>query len=315
MDVVWKKAFELEAAREPFAIVTVVRSEKPTSALPGAKAIINSTGKMFGFVGGQCTQSQVVSEALQCIETGKSKLVLISPDMEQQDRNRGITVLPMTCQSGGTVELFIEPKLPRRPLVVIGDSPIAKAISQLAQHMEEFQVHHLYMDDDSPEKFKKNLQEILTPRAYVVVATMGLYDELSITALQDIELAYLGLIASPKRKNKVMEYLQAEGASEEFCSFISAPAGLDLGAIYPTEIAITVLAEIIQHKNSQDHQGVRLKLFEQAKREVIDPVCQMVVDLNKTKYKAEYQGVEYGFCCPNCRRRFLENPEAYLQKV
>lgn len=315
MDTIWKHALELEAAQEAFAVVTVVRSEKPTSALPGSKAIVTSQGKMVGFVGGQCTQSQVVAEALACLESGRSRLILITTMLEEHETNRDIKVLPMSCQSGGTVELFIEPKLPKHPLLVIGDSPIAGAIVNMAKHLEAFQVHQITMDEADPQAMQAKLREIVTGNAYVLVATMGLYDEPSIVALQDLELAYLGLIASPRRKEKVLEYLQSEGASEAFCSFISAPAGLDLGAVYPAEIAITVLAEIIQHKNNQDNQRIKLTLKARPKREVIDPVCQMVVDLETTQHKAEYKGIEYGFCCPNCRRLFLKDPDAYLQTV
>lgn len=315
MDIVWKKALELDEAQQPFAVVTVVRSEKPTSAIPGAKALIYPTGKMIGFIGGQCTQSLVVSQALECMETGKSKLVLITSHSNQTDATKGLTVLPMNCQSEGTVELFIEPKLPKQTLLVIGDSPIAESITQIAKYIEDMNVKHFSIDNSDGNGMKDKLQQQLNPNSYVLVATMGHYDEQSITALQGIELAYLGLIASPKRTGKVIEYLKAEGASDEFCSFISAPAGLNLGAISPAEIAVTILAEIIQHKNSKATVNMKLKLSENKKLEVIDPVCNMVVDLNKTKFKAEYEGIEYGFCCPNCRRLFLKAPQSYLQKI
>lgn len=317
MDKIWQKALELEEEQRAFAVVTVVRSEKPTSAIVGSKAIISTEGKMIGFVGGQCTQSLVVSQALECIEIGQSKLLLITSKANRNRSTEGMEVLPMTCQSEGTVELFIEPKLPKATLLVIGDSPIAHKVTALAEQLEQFNIKSLSIEGENPNTLKERLQELLSPNSYVVIATMGLYDEASIVALKGIELRYLGLIASPKRTGKVLEALKDEGASEEFLSFISAPAGLDLKAITPGEIAVTVIAEIIQNKRSGNEKkgSTRLEVSEQKKTEVVDPVCKMVVDLNKTSYKTEYDGIEYGFCCPNCRRSFLKNPKAYLQKI
>jgi xanthine dehydrogenase accessory factor len=322
MDKIWQEAIRLEEKREPFALVTVVRTVKPTSATVGAKALITSTGKIIGFVGGQCIQALVISQALKCIEDGASQLVLITSDSSQVRSMDGVTVLPMSCHSEGTVELFIEPKLPAPVLLVIGHSPIADNLKKLAAHLN-FQVQSVVMEDVASEgvtnlsRFTETIQAQLSPRAYVVVASMGLYDTESIQALQGFELSYVGLVTSPKRREAVLADLKNRGVSEEFCTFISAPAGLDLGAADPAEIAITILAEIIEYRRKKPTvTPVTLPVTEnKTRREVIDPICHMVVDLNTTLHKAEYQGKEYGFCCPHCRQEFLKNPEKYTSTV
>ncbi|NGQ95816.1 YHS domain-containing protein [Brevibacillus sp. SYP-B805] len=312
----------MEEAREPFAVVTVVRTVKPTSAIVGAKALITSTGEMIGFVGGQCIQTLVVSQALKCIENGASHLVLITSDPSQSRTTDGLTVLPMTCHSEGTVELFIEPKLPAPVLLVIGHSPIADNLQKLAAHLN-FQVRSVVMeqaasaDASNLSGLTETIQAQLSPGAYVVVASMGLYDTESILALQGCELSYVGLVTSPKRREAVLADLKIRGVSEEFCSFLSAPAGLDLGAVDPAEIAVTILAEIIEYRRKKrTFAPLTLQVTEnKTRREVIDPICHMVVDLNTTLHKAEYQGKEYGFCCPHCRQEFLKNPEKYAHTV
>lgn len=322
MENIWKEALRLEEKGESFAVVTVVRSVKPTSAIVGAKALITSTGEMIGFVGGQCTQSVLISQALKCIENGVSQLVLITSDAAQARATEGVTVLPMTCHSEGTVELFIEPKIPAPVLLVIGHSPIADSLKKIAVHLH-FQVRSAAMETidsegaDPSSAFTETIQSHLSPGAYVVVASMGLYDTESIQALQGCELSYVGLVTSPKRREAVLADLKNQGVSEEFCSSISAPVGLDLGAVDPAEIAITILAEIIEHRRKKRPVAPMKTPItaNSTRREVIDPICHMVVDLNTTLHKAEYQGKEYGFCCPHCRKTFLENPETYAHTV
>ncbi|MEB3101396.1 XdhC family protein [Ferviditalea candida] len=304
----------------PFAVVTVVRSAKPTSAVVGSKALVYPNGQMFGFVGGHCTQSLVVSQALECIETGESRLLLITSDESQIRVNDGVTVMPMTCHSEGTVELFIEPKLPAPTLLVIGDSPIAKYLLTFGEHMN-FNVKSLSLEQISKSEapdvhlLKDKIQQILKPGSYVVIATMGVYDEESIRALAGIELSYAGLITSPKRKAKVLDWIKDQGLSAQFSSFISAPAGLDLGAVEPSEIAITILAEIIQYRRQKKRPAVKFEARITERNEAIDPVCHMVVDMDKTLFKTEYQGKEYGFCCPHCRQAFLKDPDSYVKEV
>jgi xanthine dehydrogenase accessory factor len=322
MDKIWQEALRLEEAREPFAVVTVVRTVKPSSAIVGAKALVTAAGEMIGFVGGQCMQSLVISQALACIEKGASQLVLITSDSSQLRSTDGITVLPMTCHSEGTVELFIEPKLPAPVLLVIGHSPIADSLQKIAAHLD-FQVKSVALDHassdgtDNLSRFTETIRAHLSPGAYVVVASMGLYDTESLRALQGFALSYVGLVTSPKRREAVLADLQNQGVSEAFCSFLSAPAGLDLGAVDPAEIAVTILAEIIESRRKKQTlvPATPPVTENKSRREVIDPICRMVVDLNTTLHKAEYQGKEYGFCCPHCRQEFLKHPETYACTV
>ncbi len=316
-------AIEKERAEEPYALVTVIRSLKPTSVRAGAKAIVSPDGRMTGFVGGQCTQSLVISQARECLANNESRVVLITSDPEQAAPREGVVVLPMTCHSEGTVELFIEPKLPARTLLVIGNSPIASHVAEMGERLNfnvktikwGTEIESKTNDSDVTATLQKQIRESLNPGSYVVVATMGLYDEHSIATLEGIPLAYAGLVTSPKRWEKVLKWLKSEGVSEEFCSLISAPAGLDLGAVEPAEIAVTILAEMIQVKRSGKEKQQTMQKLKVEKREGIDPVCHMVVDLNRTPHIAEYKGETYGFCCSHCRQAFLKDPEAYLLKT
>jgi xanthine dehydrogenase accessory factor len=343
MDKVWQEALKLENAREPFAVVSVVRSVKPTSARVGAKALVLADGQMIGFVGGQCTRPQVVAQALECIRTGENRLLLMTSDPAQVYAKEGLTVLPMTCHSEGTVELFIEAKLPPPVLLVIGDSPVARHLTDMASHLD-FCVKSLAASEiaadgvSSPERLTEAIRQRLSPGAYVVVATMGQYDEESLSAIQESEPAYVGLVASPKRRLSVLDGLKEQGVSDAFLAAVSAPVGLDLGAVEPAEIAVTILAEIIQLRRGKKHTFAAKAASSSAgggmnrdsdhhaalsggadgaavnRSEAVDPVCGMAVDLNTTIHQAVYQGQTYGFCCPHCRRAFLKEPERYLQK-
>ncbi len=247
--------------------------------------------------------------------------MLITSDTPQT-RTDDIIVLPMTCHSEGTVELFIEPKIPAPVLLIIGHSPIADYLKKTAAYLD-FQIRTVGLENvhsegtSSLSGFTETIQANLSPGAFVVVASMGLYDVESIRALQGFALSYVGLVTSPKRREAVLNDLKNQGVSEEFCSFISAPVGLDLGAVDPAEIAITILAEIIEYRRKRRTFAPFTShvIENKTRREVIDPICHMVVDLNTTLHKAEYQGKEYGFCCPRCRQEFLNKPEKYAYTV
>ncbi|BCU81741.1 xanthine and Co dehydrogenase maturation factor [Polycladomyces abyssicola] len=321
----------LEERREPYAVVTVVRRVRPSSANVGDKAVVTSDGRMFGFVGGQCTRGLVTDQAQQCLKTGQSQLLLITanPPAEVEE---GVTVLPMTCQSEGEVELFIEPKLPDPLLVVIGDSPVALALEELAPKFGWFS-RRLALEqmeengDDPAERLKRNLSQVYEPKMYAVVATMGQYDDVGLLALQKFPLAYAGVVISPKRWRSLREALLSAGASAEFCDFVVAPAGYDIGAVGPQEIALSIFAQMIERRRRQVevryHPPSNMSISETSAEKAahvstsqrlgtgVDPVCGMRVDLDSTPYRTVHEGKTYGFCCPHCLRKFQQEPETY----
>jgi xanthine dehydrogenase accessory factor len=329
MDYLGEWVKSLDERVEPYVMVTVVRRVRPSSATVGDKAVVTADGQMKGFVGGHCTRDLVIQQAKKCLAAGESKLLLITaqPPAEVPE---GVTVLPMTCASEGTVELFLEPKNVEPLLVTVGDSPIAHALTDLAPRFSlrpirislEEAVHG--EAQDPVVKLRNQLQFRSSAPVYGVVATMGLYDVEGLLALSSLPLRYLGLVTSPRRWGTVRQELAEAGAAPALIDFVSAPAGLDIGAVGPQEIALSILAQITERRRrgtgsqwdgqaaapagdsptgAEDTQG---------HREVVDPVCGMTVDFEKSPHRFEWNGTVYAFCCAGCRERFARDPERYL---
>jgi xanthine dehydrogenase accessory factor len=332
MDLVWETAKGMDERAEPYVMVTVVRRVRPSSATVGDKAIVTADGKMIGFVGGNCTRELVINQAQECLRTGEKRLLLVTPQPPAHVEE-GVTVLSMTCASEGTVELFLEPKHVDPLLIIVGDSPIAHALEEMAPRFA-FVPRRISLEEaennssEEPLEILRNqLAAFDNTTAYGVVATMGLYDSEGLLALTRWKLRYLGLVTSPKRWSTVRSGLEMAGAPKEFIDFITAPAGLDIGAVGAQEIALSILAQIVERRrrdvnvqwggqpekgNSESEalpaNGDRAK----ASQIVVDPVCGMTVNLEKTQFRFELDGTTYGFCCSGCRDRFAKNPEAFL---
>jgi xanthine dehydrogenase accessory factor len=260
-----------------------------------------------------------------------SQLLLITTN-PPAEADEGVTVLPMTCQSEGEVELFIEPKLPDPLLLVIGDSPIALAMEELAPKFGWFPrrlvLEQMEGNDDDPvDRLKRDMSKVCEPEMYAVVATMGLYDGDSLLALQEFPLAYAGLVISPKRWRSLRDGLISAGVSAEFCDFVAAPAGHNIGAVGAQEIALSIFAQMIERRRRQakiryqppsgtrtTEENIQEAVPVTAHRlgTGVDPVCGMRVDLDITPYRAVYEGKTYGFCCSHCYHKFQQDPEAYV---
>jgi xanthine dehydrogenase accessory factor len=336
MDNLWETARDLDERSEPYVVVTVVRRVRPSSATVGDKAIVTADGEMRGFVGGQCTRELVIDQAKKCLSSGESKLLLVT-SQPPADVTEGVTVLPMTCASEGTVELFLEPKNVDPLLVLVGDSPIAHALAELAPRFS-LTPHRISLEEarhtgaaEEPVVILRNQLRLRTgSAAYGVVATMGLYDVDGLLAVSSLPLRYLGLVTSPKRWTTVRAELEEVGASSEFIDFVTAPAGFDIGALGPNEIALSILAQIVECRrrgSNASWPGQSSDTGSSASgasaihcnhaadhQKVVDPVCGMTVDLAKTPHRLELDGTLYGFCCSGCRDRFAREPEKYLQR-
>src|SRR5579862_7205299 len=218
------KAFELASKEEPFAIAIVVRAEKPTSAKPGDKAIITAQGALHGWVGGSCALPTVVKEAKKAMADGQSRLIRLTPNPREQAPREGLIDLPMTCFSGGTLEIYIEPQHPLPRLMVVGSLPIAHALIRLGKAMN---YHVMAVDPDAGDSAKEDsgadeliteLERIpakITPLTYVVVTTHGNYDEVALEQALRSKAAYVALVASKTRLKSVREYLTAQGLTPE----------------------------------------------------------------------------------------------------
>ncbi len=240
------RAAELDGAGKPFAIATVVAVQRPTSARPGASGIVYPDGTIEGWVGGSCAQPVVVREALRSLADGQPRLLRLSKDVPAEGRRGdGVIELVMTCHSGGTLEIYVEPHLPAPSLWVAGTTPIAAALAALGGATGwRVSVFDPIAEPDAFPGAERVLQKASfatdpDSSPYIVVATQGVWDEEATAAALGRNAAYVGLVASPTRAAVVRTWLRDEaGVPAERLAALRAPAGMDLGAETAEEIAI-----------------------------------------------------------------------------
>ena len=322
-DDLLRQAAVLKEHGKPFVLATVVGCKPPTSAKAGAKAIVQPDGSFYGWVGGSCAQPLVTQESLKALQDGQSRLVLLAPNPEEVDAGlEGTVLIPMACQSEGTLAIYLEPCLPKPQLVVIGQSPMARSLVALGDSVG-FRV--LACDPSASDDLFPNAETVIPqleavrgtigPRTYVVVATMGHYDEEALEAVLGGQAGYVGLVASPRRGRAVIDYLRSRGVSSEGLRRVKYPAGLDIGAETPEEIALSILTEIVQRMRA-DWKGVPLEPVAQVDRvESIDPICNMTVDVADSRYHSTYNGATFHFCCLACKEKFKQAPHSYALSV
>ena len=312
-------ASQLAAREEGFALVTVVRREPPSSARVGDAAVVTGNGDYYGWVGGGCTRSTVLREALQAIADGEPRLLSLSPD-PSGERRPGLVALPMTCDSGGTVDIYVEPVLPVPDLVLFGTSPAVRTLARIG-HAMGYRVNVVDPDADKAafpdaERVMREIAPDAVPKgAYVLVATMGERDLDAIEAIVPLSPAYLGVIASRTRFAQLRDALLARGVLPGALERIAAPAGLDIGARTPEEIALSIMAQIVERRRRparEAGQGGSPSSAREQPRDATDPVCGMSVTLAGARHHADVKGRKYYFCCAGCRTKFLADPERYL---
>ena len=256
-------ASELAGRREAFALATVVRREPPSSARVGDSAVVTPDGEFRGWLGGSCTRPTVIREALAALAEGAPRLIGVVRDPDSAPGARpGLTVFPMACHSGGCVEIYIEPLLPSRRLLIFGVSPAAQALARLAAVLG-YRVEAV--DPEASETLFPDASRLVTSdesieppapgpdaaRCFAVVATLGQRDEEAAWAASRLMPAYVGVVASRKRFGHIRETLAARGAAAEQLDRITNPAGLDIGAETPEEIALSILAEITRRARAR----------------------------------------------------------------
>lgn len=323
-------AARLTAERQPYALATVVRSERPTSGKPGNMALVSADGVMHGWIGGSCTRSEVIRHALQTLNEGEPRLLAFGSSPGRPD---DLVPVPMSCSSGGKVEVHVNPVLPAPVLVVAGSSPVAIALVRLGGAMGYTTVAEVPADGspdgtlaDVADEVVGDLAEAAAryterPRGwklYGVVATMGPRDEGSLAELAAAAPDYLGVIASPTRMEEVRRVLAAQGLDAEAIARVRGPAGLDIGAESPEEIAVSILAEIVQlEAKLEEAETVELgdESTDEAPRDerATDPVCGMTVAVAGSP-SSVFEGEPVYFCCEGCRSRFDATPEHYLSR-
>ena len=336
---VLERASELARQGRAFAMATVVWRQGPSSGQLGSRAIITADGEVQGWIGGACAEPVVIREARQVISDGESRLLLLgTPDQFGETIPEGMTVVPIACQSEGALEVFIEPVQPAPRLVIVGRSPMAQTLADLAGALgwrtalmgsREFSA----ADADG--------------HSMVVVATQGHGDEEVMEQAVAARPAYLGLVASQRRGAAVLGYLKDRGVPKDRLDRIKVPAGLNLGRTSHREIAVAILAELVQLRaageigggtggasvTSTGATGTTGAHADHAERaapgagqqaaaapavaapaEAVDPVCGMTVVADDSSYPLVHDGVTYYFCRVGCRRAFEADPAAYVKK-
>ena len=316
-----KVAARLLEQRQPYAVATVVRRERPSSATPGNTALITGDGTVYGFIGGSCTQPEVVRHALAALGDRNPRLLSFGGSSDGRD---DMVMVPMSCGSEGRVEVHVNPVFPVPQLVVAGDSPIARAVARLGDAMG-YEVTEGLNGPDGPGAAAT--KRAAGTRLYGVVATMGQGDEEAVERLLAAGADYLGVVVSPKRMVQVREYLAGRGICGSRIGKVRGPAGLDIGAERPEEVAVSILAEIVALGAAEARAAEEAAAEESVAEEAAanegatpagapasatDPVCGMTVPADGTRPSFTHQQVTYHFCCPGCRARFEADPAQYL---
>jgi len=299
----FEQASRLRAEEQPFVLATVVAYKSPQSAKPGSKAIIKSDGSLLGWVGGGCVQPIVLREAKETLQTGKPKLLTISPDAARDDW-KGVESYRMTCEGGGSLEIYLEPFLPKPQLLIVGGSPVAQTVSHLGRLLD-FKV--IVADPEAGSKNFPDVDLILTDlnlvrshineKSFVVVATMGNGDEEGLQAVIGTRPKYLGLVASERKSKGLFEYARAKGATDDDLAVVKCPAGVKLGGETLPEIALSIAAELIRVRRASSEQP-------SSRSVAIDPICGMTVDVENAKYTSVVDGKTIYFCCLRCKETF-----------
>lgn len=244
---------------ESFCVATVVRTENATSAKAGAKAVVQPDGAIKGFLGGGCVQGAVRRSALAVLAEGKPRLIRVKPTDEvvtQTDLD-GTELHKSGCPSGGTVDIFIEPMRPAPRLVVCGATPVAIAIADLGSRMG-YRIAAAALADDL-DAFAEAEETVagfdltefgIAEADFVVVATQGKRDREALAAALDSPAAYVAFVGSRRKAETLRAQLRALGMADDRIARLSAPAGLDIHAIEPAEIALSILGEIVAVRRS-----------------------------------------------------------------
>ena len=332
--------------RRSYAVATVVHRERPSSASPGNTAVITTDGQLHGWIGGSCTQPEVVRHALAALTDGRPRLLGFGAAPGERD---DLVPVPMSCGSEGKVEVHINPVFPVPQLVVVGSSPIAEAVARLGKAMgylvacaaEEEGEDGAESGGDEADSdgagaccggaggartgvisdlgaaAREWSQRAPGAKLLAVVATMGQGDEQAVQQLAAAKPDYLGVVVSPKRMARVRWVLGEAGLGDDEVAAVHGPAGLDIGAESPEEVAVSILAEIVAVGAAKGGAGAAAAEDAAADpagapEHATDPVCGMTVPADGSRPSSTWEGQTVHFCCPGCKARFDENPAAYV---
>jgi len=301
---------ELCQRGQAHAWVTVVAVQKPSSAYLGAQAIVEADGSMHGWIGGGCVRGVALASALRTLASGIPQRIRLS---NAGDGDDAVDVRPMTCASNGEVELFIQPVEIAPRLRVYGATPVAKAAALIARQSD----FDPLTDDEAADAAGE--QPISVVESYALVATQGDGDEAALEhALRSPACAIL-LIASRRKAERLRAAMASRGISIERLESVHAPAGPDIGAVTPNEIALAAIAGLVAlrrrpHEAKSSTESAKPPATETSGNATgyINPVCGAVVDPARAMSSVTMDEQTHYFCCVGCRAEFDRNPEKYL---
>jgi xanthine dehydrogenase accessory factor len=295
-----RRGEELSRRGEEFALATVVWRQGPSSGQAGARALITAGGQLHGWIGGACAEPVVVREAQRVIADRTPKLLLLgTPEQFGDSVPDGMVPVAISCQSEGAMQVYIEPVVPAPHLTVVGRSPMVRTLADMALALG-------WRADvcDGPDLSAADLDT----RSIVIVATQGHGDEDAIERAVSASPAFVGLVASRRRGEAVLGYLADRGVPRNLLDRVQVPVGLDLGHTSHREIAVAVLAQLVQLRAAG--QLSPAGPAPAPPPEARDPVCGMTVRADASSYPVEHDGVTYYFCCVGCRDAYLSTQEA-----
>ena len=303
------RADELASRREPFVHATVVRAQHPTSAHAGDTALVLPGGEIHGFVGGNCVEESVREYSRQVLATQEPLLLRVLPGEPSRTAEEGAVEVTNPCLSGGAIEIFLQPRIPAPRVVVVGTTPVAQALETLGSGVG---LEVELTDGESAD-----------PRgddAALIVASHGKAEERALEAALRAGVPYVALVASRTRGAAVLESLDVEDALRRR---VFTPAGLQLGARTPGEIALSILAQLVGERSRARRVAPPLAASpagtptgmvappEPGPANAVDPVCGMSVPALESSLHLVHEGVAVYFCSPGCRAAFRKDPERY----
>lgn len=310
-----RRSQELAAAREPFVVATVVRAQSPTSVEAGNVALVLGDGTIEGFVGGTCAEQSVRAYSLLALEQGRAMLLRILPDAEdgaagsegvEVRSEEGAVTVKNPCLSGGEIEVFLEPAPPAPRVIVVGDTPIAAAIGRIGEELG-LEIVPVSGKGSDPAG------DVLA----LVVAAHGRDELRSLRQALEGGVPYVGLVASEKRGAGVLDELRAEGVPEELLGRIDVPAGLPIGSRTAGEIALSVLAKVVEVRRARTPADrVSVPASASAGETVpdggslaVDPVCGMTVAASASSLSVVRGAETFYFCSEGCKAEFEAREE------
>ncbi|HUV20222.1 MAG TPA: XdhC family protein [Gammaproteobacteria bacterium] len=238
----------------PLALATVVQAVSPTSGKPGDKALVTGDAIVEGWIGGGCAQPAVIEATRGALGSGESSLIRVGPKGEWEPLE-GVVDYTSGCLSGGTLVIFIEPMIKRPLLNILGNSPAAHSLCYLAGHLG-FAVTLTCPDPvarDLPANVRRATDFSEVNGDFIVIATQGKHDRSALKAALASSASHIAMIASSRKIAGLKASFARAGVAPAQLDRIHSPAGIEIGALTPAEIALSVLAELVRVRRGENN--------------------------------------------------------------